>query len=68
MSEGYNGWTNWDTWNANIHLTNDESDYNYVVGESPETIKIYWVDLFDNIDGIDTDLINFQEISEALNE
>lgn len=25
----YNGWTNHDTWDLNLHLTNDESTFNY---------------------------------------
>ena len=28
--ERYNGWTNWDTWNAFTLLTNDSRTYNYM--------------------------------------
>jgi len=29
MSESYNGWTNWDTWNASLWLNNEEDVYSY---------------------------------------
>src|SRR5210317_899753 len=29
--ETYNGWPNWETWNANLWLTNDEGAYNYMI-------------------------------------
>ena len=28
LKEGYQGWKNWDTWNANLWLNNDEAAYN----------------------------------------
>lgn len=29
MNEKYNGWTNWETWNAYLWITNNEGDYNW---------------------------------------
>jgi predicted house-cleaning noncanonical NTP pyrophosphatase (MazG superfamily) len=31
MSSKYNGWTNYETWNFNLHITNEESDYEYAL-------------------------------------
>ena len=29
MNEKYNGWTNWETWDAYLWMTNDEGGYNW---------------------------------------
>ena len=29
MSKEYNGWTNYETWNFNLWITNEEEDYKY---------------------------------------
>ena len=31
MSNKYNGWTNYETWNFNLWITNEESDHEYVL-------------------------------------
>ena len=31
MSKKYNGWTNYETWNFNLWITNEEEDYSQVL-------------------------------------
>tara|TARA_R100000655_G_scaffold106031_1_gene154847 strand:+ start:327 stop:644 length:318 start_codon:yes stop_codon:yes gene_type:complete len=31
MSSKYNGWTNFETWNFNLWITNGEADYSYAL-------------------------------------
>lgn len=31
MSSKYNGWTNFETWNFNLWITNEEEDYSYAL-------------------------------------
>lgn len=35
--KNYNGWTNWDTWNANLWITNGE--LSYMLAKECKTIK-----------------------------
>ena len=65
----YQGWTNWDTWNANLWLTNDE--YSYRCARScatPVHLQLLWIDNFEGKDGIETSEVNFEEIYEGLQE
>ena len=31
MSNKYNGWTNYETWNVNLWLNNDQGTYDFIV-------------------------------------
>jgi hypothetical protein len=67
--KNYNGWTNWDTWNANLWLTNDETVYKCCLmcqdkgGLSGIFEQFYGRDH----DGINWDDINWGEIFESIN-
>jgi hypothetical protein len=41
MSSKYNGWTNYETWNFNLWITNEEPDYEYALelAEDSENIN-----------------------------
>lgn len=66
--ETYNGWTNWDTWNVFVWITNDESDYRVACACSkPEILKAFMIDLCAK-DGADPDKVNWQEIFDHLAE
>ena len=62
-SQKYNGWTNWDTWNCNLWMTNDEySERQMRRCKSVEELRNLWVEGFNNPDNIELDEINFDEI------
>lgn len=66
---GYYGWTNWDTWNANLWLENDEITYRWARNcFSAKRLKELWIENFEGTDDIDTEEVNFEEIYNALNE
>ena len=68
--ETYNGFTNWDTWNLSLHLTNEEWIYNLAFNKTAKQIKRITEDYFElcGNDRIDIDKVNFDEIEESLGE
>lgn len=77
-TETFNGWTNWDTWNANMWLNSDEDVYtaalfcaqNFPVDIFAEECKVYLVRVIDNInwvysDDLDPENVNWVEIYDA---
>ncbi len=69
QEDKYQGWTNWDTWNCNLWLTNDENSYRIARRcISAKHLHDFWIESFEGTDNIDTDLVNFDEIYEGLNE
>lgn len=69
--ENYNGWTNWDTWNANLWLNNDENVHiNLQDCQNSNDVKVLFIDTFDTgsneHDGIDYGRVNWYEILDAI--
>lgn len=80
----YQGWTNWDTWNANLWLTNEPAPYEAAKDTNTvDELRILWIGMFhkDNmprkliadgrktyIDGIDPAKVNWQEIYDWVHE
>jgi len=75
-TSGYNGWSNRETWNANLWINNQESIYKligkiargcYSVSELADNMEgfllILWKDK--TPDGDSLDLVNWSEIAEA---
>lgn len=72
--ETYNGWTNWDTWSANLWLSNTEGPYRRLrrmAHQPPSEWKRAALDELDamgNPDGIDYWKVNWQALYEAFGE
>lgn len=59
-----NGWTNWDTWNCNPHMNNDEYTYRALMrcGKTDQ-IKDLWLTMFgEDHDGINMNEVDWDEI------
>ena len=41
MSNKYNGWTNYETWNFNLWITNNEGDYRHALQLTKDSINKY---------------------------
>ena len=70
LKEAYNGWANWDTWNANNWLNNDESSYKTARrARNPIHLKDVFLQLFGkNHDDINVNKVDWGEIHDGLNE
>lgn len=70
----YNGWTNWDTWNANLHITNDEMSYRIAKRINRQELPVFFEDNFvhcnefKDYDGINLNNVNWNEIYEGLQQ
>lgn len=74
----YNGWKNWETWNANLWLNNDELTYNTCLDlvkihknnrlKTSQAIEELWLDITENgyvTDKITLHRIDFDEIAKT---
>lgn len=76
MSEKYNGWSNYETWNVALWAGNDEKSYKYVRANMPYTAakaesiarEMYSEGTPDMDNPADMDKVNWQEIAESWNE
>jgi len=76
MSEKYNGWSNYETWNVALWAGNDEGSYNYVRDNRPYTsvkaeriaLEMYPYGTPDMDGRMDMDKVNWEEIAASWNE
>ena len=62
-----NGWSNPDTWNAHLWLTNDPETFEAARRrKSPLHLRLYFEQYFRKKDNIDTSKVNWTEIYRAL--
>lgn len=66
----YNGWTNWDTWEAFNWLTSDEDIYNEAIRRAESGADDLLALIDEELQGkdIDFDEINLDELQEAFLE
>jgi hypothetical protein len=65
----YNGWYNWDTWNAYNWLTESEGVYNSARRTNgPAELRELFGDYIASHDEIDLDEIDWDELYESFND
>ena len=69
IHDEYNGWTNWDTWNAYNWLTESEGVYNSAKRTTgPGELRELFGEYISGQDGIDLDEVNWDEVYEGLTD
>jgi hypothetical protein len=75
QDQEYNGWTNWDTWNANLWLANDEGTYRQLCDRAADMTAEEFgaearelLDGLGNPDGIEYDNVDWEEVRQAFAE
>lgn len=71
----YNGWTNWDTWNLNLWLNNEEWIYKHFrwirsLDDFEEQARgiVEQLNNMEYPEGIDANKVNYEEIFEGFQE
>ncbi|MDK8585768.1 hypothetical protein QP904_04685 [Corynebacterium kefirresidentii] len=64
----YNGYTNWDTWNAFNWASSEYWSYRWIMGLSVEELADYITDHAETWDGLDPQAVNVREVYEALHD
>ena len=68
--ESFNGYTNWDTWNASLWLANDEYAYHIMRDAAAQSLSMSefadigqdMIDEIGNPDGIEFENVNWEEV------
>jgi hypothetical protein len=76
MAEDYNGWSNWDTWNTNLWLSNDEYVWKAVRNicrlayrhETDKQLITLAKEVIPATEGINYANVDWEEIYNAVNE
>ena len=81
MENTYNGYTNWETWNACLWIANDQSTYNYVRNHKTQLVKelsygnkfatlkrLMTIACNTDLDYKDYDKINYEEVINFIEE
>jgi hypothetical protein len=72
----YNGWSNWDTWNTNLYLNNDEGSYFAARAicrkdhrpSCEKDLEALAREIVPTSEGIDFNDVDWQEIIKGFNE
>lgn len=68
--QGYQGWTNWDTWATVLWAFNEEPNYRRIIEEKPDTIEEVQRLVYSMIvkDPVVFDNVNWEEVLWAFKE
>lgn len=75
VNEEYNGWTNWETWNVDVWMTNDEGNYNMIRSGGPydansarELVMEVFPEGTPDMDPGELENVNWDEVANSFNE
>jgi hypothetical protein len=78
VNEDYNGWTNWETWNVDLWMTNEEPNYDHLYREAnsltldgsdaERIVQEVYPDGTPDMDPGEMDNVNWDELAASWNE